>query len=347
MATSMLEKLEDAFVKTPPLLRTPKTIQILLIRETHDYSIFRTEETRELNTVVLPLSSVEPKQTPRVAFLASKQKAPETRNFASAFKEYLGKFQLADEKDDADILACELKDHLCRRCPRCILFGAVTTEKGEAGGSGRWNIKHRIEYSTAYSLEPYELVADSIVFNAVTDSTQSTGQALGSTENVTPVVKFPSVISLNSVTKEEFLFFMKTLLATKSYGAEGRTKGDTVNYVTGILAGNEEMITSLEYALELSAVYTHELSTALTPGLPDVYKATWEITQKYASLATFGDAVVTFEPQALESLVDEVQMYPMTSEFIGKMHKDAVGFHSKLSGEASGESPSKKGRKEK
>jgi hypothetical protein len=48
---------------------------------------------------------------------------------------------------------------------------------------------------------------------------------------------------------------MKTLLATKSYGAEGRTKGDAHNVVLGIVAGWEEIISPLELTLELYKVY--------------------------------------------------------------------------------------------
>ena len=45
-----------------PILRTPKTVQILLIRQTHDYTILRTEETRELNIAITPTSISNSKQ---------------------------------------------------------------------------------------------------------------------------------------------------------------------------------------------------------------------------------------------------------------------------------------------
>ena len=41
--------------------------------------IFGTEETREINTMVIPKSVNDSSQTARVVFLASKHKAPESR----------------------------------------------------------------------------------------------------------------------------------------------------------------------------------------------------------------------------------------------------------------------------
>ena len=83
---------------------------------------------------------------------------------------------------------CYLKDNLCLNCPRCILFGATSTESGR----GRvLNIKHRIEYSTAYSLLPYEEIETSITFNAINDASQSTRQALGTRYAVQAGYSFP------------------------------------------------------------------------------------------------------------------------------------------------------------
>mgnify|MGYP000604336093 CR=1 FL=1 len=77
---------EGYFEESIPLYRSAKTIQILLMRETHDYTIFRTEETRELNAVALPVSVEDPTETLKVAFLASKQKAPESRAYITLFR---------------------------------------------------------------------------------------------------------------------------------------------------------------------------------------------------------------------------------------------------------------------
>jgi CRISPR-associated protein Csc2 len=298
MSSNVLGSLSSYFVEQPPLLRTPKTIQILLIRQTHDFTIFRTEETREINTVVIPKSIEDSSQTTRVVFLASKQKAPESRFFASLTKEYYSKVDHVTSDKDTPLMNCELKDALCKSCPRCVLFGAMNTESGE-----RWSIKHRVEYSSAFSLEPYQLVTESMTFNAVNESTNSTERALGSVENVEPIVSFPSIISLNSTTKEEFILILKTLLGCKSYGAEGRTKGDVLNYISGITFGNEEIITSLEYCLELSK----------EKQINDHIGITNNILNRYKEYSTFPDALKVLTTDEVNNLVEEVRKIDLSA----------------------------------
>ena len=310
-----MEEIKSGLSPTIPILRTPKTVQILLIRQTHDYTILRTEETRELNVAVTPTSISNPVQRARVVFLASKQKAPETREFAALIKEYYRHHKLSSEAEEA-ILQCEIKDKLCRACPRCTLFGAVVTDQKSPIWKQRWNIKHRIEYSSAFSLEPYDLISENITFNAVTESTQLTEQALGTTENIAPMTNFPCIISINSPTWEELVLIVKNLLRCKSYGAEGRTKGDTVNYIAGLIFANEEVLTSLEYVLELSEQNKDE----------DIIKATYAIAQKYGKMAAFQEALRILSPLELEDLVNHIQGLSLTKEFVAKAFKDSLDF---------------------
>jgi CRISPR type I-D-associated protein Csc2 len=286
-----------------------------MIRQTHDFTILRTEETRELNIAVTPSSFSDSKQKARVVFLASKQKAPESREFASLVKEYYNQHNISTEGKEA-ILNCELKDRLCRACPRCTLFGAVVIDEKSKIWKKRWNIKHRIEYSSAFSLEAYDMISENLTFNAVTESTQLTEQALGATENVVPLANFPSIISLNSPTWEEFVLVIKNLLRCKSYGAEGRTKGDTVNYITGMILANEEVITPLEYVLELSEIERNK----------DVHEATYKIAEKYGKMAACQEALKILTPEELEGFIDYVQKTPLTKEFVTKAFKDSLEF---------------------
>lgn len=313
----MLERLQPYFEADLPLLRTPRTIQILLVRQTHDYTIFRTEESRELNVVTLPHSFRHSSPETRVVMLATKQKAPETRRFAELAK------ALAEEAGvslDERQKGCSLKDDLCRKCPRCSLFGAVSTEGGQ--GADRWNIRHRIEYASAFSVEPYEMVSEMLTFNAVNEKSQSTGQALGYTENVGPLVHFGSVVSLVAPTRDEFLLTLRTILSTKEYGAETRTRGGTVNYVLGVLAGWEEIMTSLEWTLELA----------------ERDKATWaesagDMVATYLKEAAFPDKALAITGEDLSRLLDEVRtaqpdiarMYRQSEEFSGRVEAFARG----------------------
>jgi CRISPR-associated protein Csc2 len=261
--------------------------------------VLRTEESRELNTVVVPKSIADPTPEVKVAFLASKQKAVETRMYSKL---------LRTVKSDYD---CYLKDNLCMECPRCALFGAVSTRKGKQD----YNIRHRIEYSTAFSIEPYEDLLQTLTFNAVDEHNQLTGQALNLTHNVTPLANFPSVITLNSVTWSELALYLKTLMATKSYGAETRVKGDVRNSILGIVGGFEEIITSLEYSLELSADWESDLQ-----------KTTYDILKKYSDLSASKSDVVALNPDQVSKLIADTQALALDSSLIEPMFKQVNEF---------------------
>ncbi len=243
--------LGDYLVPKPEPIIGAKTIQIFLIREVLDYTALRTEDTKELNTVATPLSIKEKKQINRVAFFASKQKAVESRELERMLRTAVEKqggsigneLEFKNNKVEK-IKQCYLKDNLCMECPRCVLFGATALSQ-EA------NIKHRIEYSTAFSLLPWDDIEEAITFNAIDDKNIMTGQALGNRYVVKPATIFPSIVTLKSVSKEELILTIKTLLSAKSYGAETRIGGDIRNHIIGIAAGWEEIITPLEFTLEL------------------------------------------------------------------------------------------------
>ncbi|NIQ06219.1 MAG: type I-D CRISPR-associated protein Cas7/Csc2, partial [Candidatus Korarchaeota archaeon] len=142
-----------------------------------------------------------------------------------------------------------------------------------------WNIKHRVDYNSAYSLENYEDYSEVLTWNAVETPTQSTGRALGKTETTTPLVNFPSIVTLTSVTEAELIMFLKTLLTCKSYGAETRIRGEMSNYLLGIVGGYEELLTPLELNLELNArEWRHNPEKAV--------KETLEAYREYAAFRT-------------------------------------------------------------
>ncbi len=229
--------------------------------------LYRAEDGRnaELNSVNTPLSEADRGTTAkRVAFLGSKQKAAESREM-----EYLLRSATAatgkEIPSGKNGEGCYLKDNLCLRCPRCGLYGATALSQ-EA------NIKHRIEYSTAFSLLPFDQISEEITFNAVSELDQTTGQALGSRNVVKPASLFPSIVTLKGVTQEELVLTVKTLLACKSYGAESRIGGDCRNTFFGVIAGWEEMITPLELTLELYDQKDGLDSAALKKLLEQKYK---------------------------------------------------------------------------
>jgi CRISPR type I-D-associated protein Csc2 len=282
--------------KPHPLIGA-KTIQLLLIREIHDYTVLRTEETRELNTVATPLSIAQDDvDTLRVAFLATKQKAAESRQLEYLLRTATQAAGMTVERP------CFLKDNLCLECPRCGLFGGTNTESGKGQAP---NIKHRIEYSTAFSLLPFEDIESATTFNAINDDKQITGQALGTRYAVIPASIFPSIVTLRSVTEHELVLTIKTLLACKSYGAESRIGGDVRNTILGIVAGWEEVLTPLELTLEL---YDRRgtINMATMQG----------IAQTYKPLAGNPARVKVFEPEEVQAVLSAAASVELDKAFL-------------------------------
>ncbi|MBM4466971.1 MAG: type I-D CRISPR-associated protein Cas7/Csc2 [Chloroflexi bacterium] len=324
---------DNAFAKVRPyLVERPRpligaeTVQLLLMREILDYTVLRTEETRELNTVHTPLSAGKPDEpVRRVAFLATKQKAAESRELEHFLRtatdkaglKYIrrnGSLLLTEQvqKGDEEV-TCYLKDNLCMQCPRCGLYGGTSTV---AGQQERANIKHRIEYSTAFSLLPFDDIGTALTFNAINDRNQTTGQALGQRFAVQPATLFPSVITLKSVTERELILAVKTLLACKSYGAESRIGGDARNSIWGIVAGWEEVITSLELTLEL-------VDNLANPTPETVQQITKE---KYKPMAGNPQHIIVLEVAEVEALVKACAETDLDKAFLEAAYQDIASY---------------------
>ncbi len=300
---SVLQQLNDYLVEQPKPLIGAETVQLLLLREILDYTVLRTEEIRELNSANTPLSeSDRATATKRVAFFGSKQKAAESRQV-----EYL--LRSATSQTGKEVKECYLKDSLCLECPRCGLYGASALSQAA-------NIKHRIEYATAFSLLPFDQISEEITFNAVNEIDQKTGQALGSRNVVKPASLFPSIVTLKSVTREELILVIKTLLACKSYGAESRIGGDCRNTFWGVVAGWEEIITPLELTLELYD-QKDKLDAAALQTLLD---------GKYKALAGNPDRVKVLTPQEVDALTKECAETPLDRSFLDKAYNDVAEY---------------------
>lgn len=316
------DKLQTGLVEAPEPLLGAETIQIILAREIHDFTVLRTEPTRELNTVVTPTSITEMSPLLRVIFLASKQKAVESRAMRSILKTAKSSLELTDTD-------CYLKANLCMSCPRCVLFGAVKTEKGKQEA-----IKHRVGYGSAFSLMPYEDIEAAFTFNAVDERTQRTDQALGTRYTVTPATIFPSIVTLRCATWKELIIILKTLLSTTNYGAENRIGGKIKNHVIGIVAGWEEIITPLELALELYAEYTKvdklntkddKQNTVFTANGIDLGL----ILNRYKNEAVFGDKIQILTGKDLEDLIISAKSFQINKELLESLDKDTKNFKEK------------------
>lgn len=310
--------LNGYIIPQPKPIIGAETVQLIVMREILDYTVFRTEETRELNTVVTPTSVTNSADLTRVAFLASKQKAAESRELERMLRSAVNAANSQIQVDNQKLKTeeCFLKDKLCLKCPRCGLYGATSIESGKGNAP---NIKHRIEYSTAFSLLSFGDVEASVTFNAIADDKQTTGQALGTRYAVLPAKLFPSIITLRGVTKEEFVLVIKTLLATKSYGAETRVGGDVRNHILGIALGWEEIITALELTLELFDVKDSPITNS----------AVITILEKYRGYAGNKDRVSILAENTVNSLVSNAQDVVLEKVFLETTYRHIADYRIK------------------
>lgn len=303
--------LSEYLVEAPKPIIGAKTVQIILLREVLDYTVLRTEETRELNTVATPLSISEAEDVRRVAFLGTKQKAVESRELERMLR-------TAGEKAGLGELKCHLKDDLCLSCPRCVLFGGTNTNSASEKIA---NIKHRIEYGTAFSLLPFEEVEAAFTFNGIDDATQKTKSALNTRYAVRPSTVFPSIVTLKSVTRSELVLTLKTLLAAKNYGAETRIGGDVRNTIVGLAGGWEEIITPLELTLEL---YEHRDN--LTG------EVVTEILGRYSAYTGNPEQLTILKPAEVDKAVKEATSIQLERGFLDKIYKDVAVYREQQKG---------------
>jgi len=187
---------------------------------------------------------------------------------------------------------------------------------GATALSNEANIRHRIDYATAFSLLTYDVLTEEITFNAVDERSQMTGQALGARHVVRPASLFPSIVTLRSVTQRELVLAIKTLLSTKNYGAETRIGGDCRNTVIGIVAGWEEIITPLELTLEL---YDTRETLERDP-LAEL------LQREYRSRAGSPSKVRILSSKEIDEVVSECAAVDLNSEFLSGAYKDVKDY---------------------
>jgi hypothetical protein len=109
---------------------------------------------------------------------------------------------------------------------------------------------------------------------------------------------------------------VKTLLTCKSYGAESRIGGDVRNSIWGIVAGWEEVITSLELTLELA----DKLDSLSPETLNQI------IEEKYKLMTGNPQHVVVLEPTEVEALVKECAETDLDKDFLEKAYQDIANY---------------------
>jgi hypothetical protein len=119
------------------------------------------------------------------------------------------------------------------------------------------------------------------------------------------------------VTWRELVLAIKTILACKSYGAESRIGGDVRNTIFGIVAGWEEVLTSLEFTLEL-----YDRKDNLSA------ETVQAIAQAYVPLAGNPSRVKVFTPEQVEEIVQEATAVELDQAFLEASYNDVKDYRS-------------------
>lgn len=233
-----LKKYAKWFVYLP--MPTTKNLyaQILLLREIHDYSVFRTEAGAELNTVITPKSIGNSKRIKRVVILGRKFKAVERR---------VGRDIIRSVKPDFEE-KCHLPDRLCLTCPDDWLHGGISTIRG---AERELALHSRTLYESAFTLRDVEDIVELITMNAVSEVTGTTGVSLTSQFMLPPAIYLPNVVTLHSVTWKELLYMLASIVRASRYGARSAVQATVKNHICALIFGEGCAVTSLELTLAL------------------------------------------------------------------------------------------------
>jgi CRISPR type I-D-associated protein Csc2 len=231
---SLDEFLKKTALDKPSELPKAKWVQAVLIYETHDYAIFRTEGGEEINTASIEVNG---KTEVFPVILGRKLRAIQRRAGHALIRNVLGdQYKCAFKTEEGGVTG------LCGSCPECFVRGA-------AGGEGRdYNIQSRVFYSASYALRPEREATELITLNAVSDLTKQTGKALASQQHVTPEIPFVSVISMYSMTSNEIKYVLKTIALANRLGGRTVLEGLVKPYSVALIGAEAEVVSSLQLA---------------------------------------------------------------------------------------------------
>jgi len=254
------------------LLPKQKWIQAIVLYEVQDYSIFRTEGGEELNTEEILIDNE------KISFpvlLGRKLKAAQRRTGHSLLRNYIQDYECSFETTEGGVTG------LCKECAECFLRGA-------AGGEKDYNIQSRVYYSAYYCVEPENIITSLITRNAIDDKVKVTGAALTSNQVVKPFAHFPAIFSLYSVTKEELIYFLKTVNRARRIGARITEGGYLKPYSVALIGYKFELVSPLKLSLYIYKKIKDKITLVSTEEIVK-YAQDFvnDIVQKYKSVNVY------------------------------------------------------------
>lgn len=145
----------------------------------------------------------------KVVFSGSKRRGVDRRTVHALRNQMLRKVE--DHEDKGPLFDCYIPE-LCSDCPSCWLYGSVGAV-GEAAKKKNYNIKSRVLYASALSVEPADIAVAVHNRNAPNELDHTTGEAgIHSEELIKANVHFPTITVLDRVVYWEIGAFAHALL---------------------------------------------------------------------------------------------------------------------------------------
>jgi len=176
---------------------------------------------------------------------------------------------------------CYLKDHLCMKCPACVLFGGTgETSKTKAD----YNLLSRVLGETFISTSEVNDIS-AYTANAVDEETLTTGQALMTIVKVPAETGFIGVVTLRDPTKELTAILVDNLERLTRLGASTREWGKVKTEIIGYLLSDREMLSSYDIVEKLP----DDLNNIDTLELPPVEDSFRKVAEFAASIPVILD----------------------------------------------------------
>ncbi len=145
----------------------------------------------------------------KVVFSGSKRRGVDRRTIHAIRNQMV--MRKEGDKDKGSLFDCYIPK-LCSNCPTCWLYGSVGTV-AEADKRKEYNIKSRVLYASAVSVEPSEIAVAVHNRNAPNELDHRTGEAgIHSEELIKANVHFPTITVLDRVVDWEIGAFAHALL---------------------------------------------------------------------------------------------------------------------------------------
>ena len=110
-------------------------------------------------------------------------------------------------------------------------------------------------------------------------------------------------------------------MSCKSYGAETRIGGDVRNHIVGIVAGWEEVITSLEFTLELyDKIIDGKVDNETIKG------KVASILESYKEMAGNKNKIIIIKDE-IDKIIKDIQETDLNKGFLNKVYTDAQNFY--------------------